>query len=253
MPILDHPAGPVEYVRHDGDPDLPTMVFLHEGLGSAGQWGALPLLLARATGAPALVYSRHGYGGSAGSGPDGPDYLHREAFDTLPQILDALSIARPILIGHSDGASIAAIHASAHPVTSAVLIAPHIVVEQTTLDGIAHTASVFAETVRPSLGMFHDDPDELFRRWSGVWCSPEFASFDVTGLLPHITAPVLVVQGEADQYGTDVQISAVTDHVVGDVTAHLLPGTGHHPHLDDAEAIAALVGEFLQPFLSLSV
>lgn len=247
MPSLAHPRGDLEYVLHDGDPDLPTVVFLHEGLGSAGQWGRLPSLVCRATGMAVLAYSRHGYGGSAGDGPTGADYLHREALDVLPEILAEFGIEAPILVGHSDGASIAAIHASAHPVRAAVLIAPHVLVEDATLSGIRDTAAHFAEHVRPTLAVFHDDPDALFARWSGVWLSDDFAAFDLTGLLPDIAAPLLVVQGVDDEYGTPVHVDAVAEHASGPVRTRLLEGHGHHPHLHDPEAIAVLIADFASP------
>ncbi|WP_237017362.1 alpha/beta fold hydrolase [Gordonia zhenghanii] len=244
LSTLAHSRGDLEYVLHDGDPSLPTIVFLHEGLGSVGQWGRLPSLVGRATGMRVLVYSRHGYGGSAGDGPTGADYLHREALDVLPEVLACLDIDAPILVGHSDGASIAAIHASAHRVRAAVLIAPHVVVEDATRSGIRDTAAHFADRVRPKLAVFHDEPDSLFDRWSGVWLSDEFAAFDLTGLLPDIGAPLLVVQGVHDEYGTPVHADIVAEHASGSVQIRLLEGHGHHPHLHDPEAIAALIADF---------
>ncbi|WOC12979.1 alpha/beta fold hydrolase [Gordonia sp. MP11Mi] len=252
MPTLPHPRGDLEYVLLDGDPDLPTLVFLHEGLGSAGQWGRFPSLVSRATGMRALVYSRHGYGGSGGDGLHGADYMHREGVDVLPEVLDALGIDTPFLVGHSDGASIAAINASAHAVRAAVLIAPHIVVEDATLNGIRDTAARFAEHVRPSLAMFHDDPDDLFARWSGVWLSEEFSAFDLTDLLPNIDAPLLVVQGVDDEYGTQIHVDAVAEHASGTVQTRLLAGHGHHPHMKDPEAIAVLIADFAHVSLSRS-
>ncbi|MCF8609764.1 alpha/beta hydrolase [Gordonia sp. HY285] len=251
MPTLPHPLGDLEYVLLDGDPDLPTLVFLHEGLGSAGQWGRLPSLVSDATGMRALVYSRHGYGGSAGDGPQGADYLHREGTDVLPEVLDALGIDTPFLVGHSDGASIAVVTAGTHQVRAAVLIAPHLVVEDTTLTGIRDTAARFDEQVRPSLAMFHDDPDGLFARWSGVWLSEEFASFDLTDLLPRIDVPLLVAQGVDDEYGTSIHLDAVAEHASGPVQTRLLAGHGHHPHLKDPEAIARLIADFAHASLSM--
>lgn len=245
MPALAHPRGDLEYIVHDGDPRLPTIVFLHEGLGSAGQWGRLPLLVGRATGMRVLVYSRHGYGGSAGCGPIGADYLHTEALDVLPHVLAELDIDAPILVGHSDGASIAAIHATEHRVQAAVLIAPHVFVEDATLNGIRDTAAHFDDRVRPSLAAFHDDPDAVFARWSNVWLSAEFAAFDLTGLLSEIAAPLLVLHGENDEYGTPVHAEAIARHASGPVRTRLLAAHGHHPHLHDPEAIAVSIAEFV--------
>ncbi|WP_018180249.1 alpha/beta fold hydrolase [Jongsikchunia kroppenstedtii] len=248
MPVLAHPKGDIEYVLHDGAPDAPTLVFLHEGLGSAGQWGRLPSLLARATGMRALVYSRHGYGGSGGTGPDGARYLHVEALEVLPEVLEGIGIdTPPALVGHSDGASIAAIYASEHASAGAVLIAPHVVAEDVTLAGIRRTAEVFEESVRPSLAMFHDDPDALLRRWSGVWLSEEFGDFDITGLLPRIEAPLWVVQGTEDNYGSRLHADLITAGSSGEVTTHMLSGFGHHPHLEDPDAVSALIAGFLPP------
>lgn len=250
MPTLAHPRGDLEYVLLDGDPSQPTVVFLHEGLGSAGQWGRLLSLVNKATGMPVLAYSRHGYAGSGGIGPAGPDYLRSEALDVLPDVLAAFGIHAPILVGHSDGASIAAIHAGANRVRAAVLIAPHVVVEDVTLQGIRETAEHFDEQVRPSLAMFHDDPDALFARWSDVWTSDEFSTFDLTHDLSDIDAPVLVVQGVDDEYGTRLHVDAVAEHVPGPVQTRLLARHGHHPHLADPESIAVLIADFARTSLS---
>ncbi|GAC70666.1 alpha/beta fold hydrolase [Gordonia soli] len=246
MPLLDHPVGDLEYVIHEGDPGRPTAVFLHEGLGSTGQWGRLPALFARQTGLRVLVYSRHGYGGSVGHGPDGPRYLHTQALEILPRVLTDLSIDAPYLVGHSDGASIAAIYASEHPVLGATLIAPHIVVEEATLAGIRSTAASFGDTVRPSLAMFHDDPDRLFERWSTVWLSDEFADFDITDAVARIHAPLQVIQGADDNYATDLQLDRISERAPDGAATHLLAGHGHHPHLTDPDGISTLISDFVR-------
>ncbi|MET9198977.1 alpha/beta hydrolase [Gordonia sp. NPDC003585] len=246
MPVLAHHRGELEYLVYEGDrPYLPTVVLLHEGLGSAGQWGRLPALISARTGMSTLVYSRHGYGSSAGYGPTGPDYLHSEALTVLPEVLSTLGIERPFLVGHSDGASIAAIYASEYPVAGAVLIAPHVFVEDVTLNGIRQTAESLDTKVRPSLALFHDDPDALFRKWSGVWLSDEFATFDITEQCRRIGAPLLLVQGENDQYGSVAQLDRIVGAAGGDVTRRVLPGHGHHPHLQNADEIGDLITEFI--------
>lgn len=236
MPTIDHPYGDIEYQRYPGNEALPTAVFLHEGLGSIAQWGRLPALFSQLTSMPALVYSRHGYGGSGGTRERSVDYLHREALEVLPSVLDALSISLgPVLVGHSDGATIAAIYAATHAVTAAILIAPHIVVEECTLDGIRTAQERFDDNIAASLAPFHDDPAELFAHWADVWLSPQFRSFDVTPLLPSITDPVLVMQGEVDNFGSLRQVDLVQQHVSGPVRTVVLAGIAHHPHLETLE------------------
>ncbi|MFT4043884.1 MAG: alpha/beta hydrolase [Gordonia sp. (in: high G+C Gram-positive bacteria)] len=243
MPILTHPLGDLEYLRYSGSRDLPVAVFLHEGLGSAGQWGRLPSMFHERTGASTLVYSRHGYGGSAGHGPSGPDYLRHEATRVLVDVLAAFDIRRPLLVGHSDGATIAALYAAHHPVAGAALIAPHIFVEPATLAGIRATENSFADKVRGSLALFHDDPDEVFRRWSRVWLSPQFADFDITVDIGRISAPLLVLQGEHDQYATTAQLDRIERVAAVAADIRLLPDRGHHPHLEQPDEICeALVG-----------
>ncbi|MFF2083818.1 alpha/beta fold hydrolase [Nocardia sp. NPDC058176] len=242
MPLLNHPDGAIEYVHRPGRAPGPTVVFLHEGLGSIGQWGMVPASFAARTGLPTLVYSRHGYGGSGGTGPTGTRYLHTQAREVLPWILDELEVRTPpVLIGHSDGASIATVYASEYPVRALVLIAPHIVVEEVTLRGIRQTAHDF-DAIAPSLRLHHDSAEALFDRWSNVWLSDEFqADFDLTGCLPRITAPQLVIQGEHDKYGTARQPELIAEHTAGPTSLALLPDTGHHPHLEATEKVLELI------------
>ncbi|WP_025349813.1 alpha/beta fold hydrolase [Nocardia nova] len=243
MALLDHPGGAIEYVAYPGREDGPTAVLLHEGLGSVGQWGRFPQSFAGRTGLPTVVYSRHGYGGSGGCGPDGPRYLHRQAREVLPWVLNRLGIgAPPVLVGHSDGASIATVYGAEFPVHTLVLIAPHIVVEEITIGGIRQTASTFAVATQPALRLHHDSPRALFDRWSGVWLSEEFrAEFDLTGCLPTIAAPQLVIQGEYDNYGSRRQLELIAEHTSGPTSISLLPGTGHHPHLDETDKVLDLI------------
>jgi pimeloyl-ACP methyl ester carboxylesterase len=250
MATLPHERGRLEYRIYPGDPDLPDAVFLHEGLGSVAQWSRLPALFNHRTGMRTLVYSRHGYGGSEGRGPSHDRYLHSEALDILPRVLSDLGISpEPLLVGHSDGASIASIYASARDVLGVVLIAPHVVFEEFTADGIRSTRENFDASVLPSLTAFHDDPVALFTAWSGVWLSAGFRRFDLTGLLPAITAPVLVIQGCEDDYGTSRQVDLVKAHVSGPTDTVLMSGVGHHPHLESLEESSQHIYRFVHGLL----
>jgi len=246
MALLNHPLGDLEYVLYPGDTDRPYAVFLHEGLGSTAQWGRLPSEFAARTSMPTLVYSRHGYGGSGGTTTRPLDYLHREALVVLPDLLAAFGIeSDPLLIGHSDGATIAAIYAARHPVCGVTLIAPHIMVEDRTLDGIRSTRKRF-DDIAATLAAFHDDPADLFDAWSSVWLSPDFRDFDITGLLPSITDPVLAMQGDADAYGSLRQIELVNSTVGAPVETVVMEGVAHHPHLETPEDTLAHICRFAE-------
>ncbi|MGV9827673.1 alpha/beta fold hydrolase [Gordonia sp. NPDC003429] len=245
MPTLAHTRGSLEYIRYDGHPDRPAVVFLHEGLGSAGQWGRLPALLHQRSQLTTIAYSRHGYGGSSGDGPGNARYLHDEATSVLPDVLASLGVTRPILVGHSDGATIAALYAARFDAAAAVLIAPHVIVEDATLAGIRRTAGTFADKVRPSLAMFHDDPDEVFARWSGVWLSDEFADFDVTADIARIRTPLLVLQGDGDAYASPAQLERIERAATAPVETRLLAGRGHHPHLENPDEICTAILDFV--------
>jgi pimeloyl-ACP methyl ester carboxylesterase len=221
-------------------------VFLHEGLGSAGLWRDFPRRVAEAVARPTtLVYSRLGYGRSARVALPRPvTYMHDEALDALPSLLDETGIDRPVLVGHSDGASIALIHAGAgFAVDALVLLAPHVFVEDRSIAGIeAATVAYEQGDLRRRLARHHDDVDGAFRGWNDVWLSPSFRSWDITGVLPAITCPVLVVQEQDDPYGTLAQVDAIERGVSGPVERLVLPGTGHSPHLDHPdEVIAAII------------
>ena len=223
----------------------PAIVFLHEGLGCVATWGRFPDLIASATSRPALVYSRHGHGGSGPMRtPREPDYMHEEARGVLPELLERLSIRRPLLIGHSDGASVSVLYGAAHPVSALVLIAPHVFVEQVTLDGVRD----IRESYRTGpwarrLAGFHDDPDTLFGQWTDIWLSPRFRSWNIEDELVDVTSPVLLVQGEEDEYGTALQLEAVEKGVSGPAQRVDLPRCGHSPHLEQPQRThEAIVG-----------
>ena len=185
--------------------EAPTLVFLHEGLGSVGQWGDFPERVATATNAGAFIYSRAGYGQSSPVPLPRPlTYMHDEALDVLPKLLDAIGFRRGILIGHSDGASIAAIYAGGvqdHRIRGLSLIAPHFVVEDVSIAAIAAAKQTYEGTdLREKLARWHKDVDVAFRGWNEAWLDPEFRKWDISDSLAYIRVPVQIVQGEADQY-----------------------------------------------------
>lgn len=244
--FIEIDRGPIECVFSAGNADGPGLVFLHEGLGSIDLWRGVPAEIASAVGgATMLVYARHGYGASAAAATPRPvDYMHREALHVLPAVLDAYDIQRPILIGHSDGASIALIAAGAgHPVAGIVCLAPHVFVEDETIAGIAAVRDVYATTDLPArFGRYHADADATFRGWNDVWLSDEFRTWNIEEYLPAIDVPILLVQGTDDDYGTFAQLDAIERDVAGPVQRLEIDGAGHAPHLDArADVVAAIV------------
>ena len=235
--------------RNAGAADAPQLVFLHEGLGSVARWKDFPAEVVRVTDVPALVYSRYGYGKSDRlAEARGVDYMHREALDVLPELLDALSIRNPILIGHSDGASIALIHAGAgsRPVRGLVLLAPHVFVEDITVQSIAGAKAAFDDTDLPSkLGRYHDDVQSTFRGWNDIWLHPDFRRWNIEECLSSVTCPVLLIQGEDDQYGTDAQVKAIARQVMGPVEALMLPNCAHSPHVDQRQTTVEKIAQFV--------
>ncbi len=231
-------------------PDAPTLVFLHEGLGSVGLWRDFPDRVCAATGSPALVYSRLGHGRSdPPSGPRDLGYLHHEALEVLPAVLDRFGIGAPILIGHSDGASIALIHAarSGRPVRGLVLEAPHSFVEPVTLAGIREAMEAARTTdLIERLDRHHDDARTLFHAWADIWLSPPFAGWTIEALLPAVRCPTLVIQGEGDEYGTPEQVHAITRQVSGPAEGMLLADCGHTPHRDQPQAVLDATAAFIR-------
>jgi pimeloyl-ACP methyl ester carboxylesterase len=229
--------------------DAPPLVFLHEGLGSIGLWRDFPDRVAAATGAPVLIYERFGHGRAGPpTEPRGVDYQHREALEVLPRVLDHFGIARPVLVGHSDGASIALIYAGAsgRPVHGLVLEAPHVFVEDITLAGIRATVDIWQSTDLPQrLARHHNDAAALFDAWSGIWLSPPFRDWNIENVLAAITAPTLVIQGQDDEYGTPAQVEAIARQVSGPCRTLLLEACGHTPHRDQADAVVRAVAGFV--------
>lgn len=229
----------------------PVLVFLHEGLGSVSLWRDFPDQVAQATGLPAFVYSRQGYGGSAPVGLPRPlDYLEREGRDVLPRVLDAAGIASAVLVGHSDGASIALIHA-AHDrsgrVRAVAAMAPHTFVEDMCVAAIAQVRETYAETLRPRLQRHHGtNVDCAFHGWNDTWLQPGFKAMELRPMLAGITVPVLVMQGEDDEYATAAQVEAVRDNVSGPVRALMLPRCGHSPQRDQPQAVIDALVELVR-------
>jgi pimeloyl-ACP methyl ester carboxylesterase len=224
----------------------PALVFLHEGLGSAALWRDFPARLAAASGRRALLYSRAGHGASdVPDTPRTPRFMHDEALDVLPPLLNEHGIERPILVGHSDGGSIALIHASEHPVTGLVLLAPHVFVEELSVASIAEARETFEATdLGERMGRYHRDPEATFRLWNDIWLAPEFRDWNIEDVLPAVRAPTLLIQGEHDQYGTLAQIDAIERGVRGPVRRALLD-CRHAPHLEAPEETFAAAAAFI--------
>lgn len=215
------------------------LVFLHEGLGCIRLWRSFPERIATATGRRVVVYSRAGYGASDPVElPRSADYMHHEALEVLPALLDKLEIDRPLLVGHSDGASIALIHAGGSNRTLAglALLAPHLFVEEHTLGGIRDARRAYLEDgLRARLARYHADVDNAFWGWNDVWLSPGFVRWSIEEYLPRIISPILAIQGEDDRYGTLEQLARLQCLSSGSVTIRLLAGCGHSPHLERPE------------------
>lgn len=231
------------------DPARPTIVMLHEGLGSLAMWKDFPAALADAVGARVLVYSRYGYGRSTPlAAPFAVDYMHREGLEALPRLLDRLGIEAPVLFGHSDGGSISLIHAGGarRPVAGVVLMAPHVFVEDLTVASIEQAKQVFATTdLVEKLSRYHDDADRTFRGWNDIWLHPDFRAWNIEEYLPQVAAPVLAIQGADDEYGTLAQIDAIEAGVAAPVKRLVLEGCKHSPHRDRREAVLEATAGFV--------
>lgn len=243
----------LEYVRLGPSPaDAPTLVFLHEGLGCVSTWRDFPARVAEATGCGALVYSRAGYGKSDPVTPPRPvRFMHDEALVTLPEVLSAADVREAILVGHSDGGSIALIYAGGardKRLRGLVLEAPHVFVEDLSVESIGRAAEQYREgRLRAALEHHHGANTECaFWGWNRVWLDPAFRSWNIEEYLPGVTVPVLVIQGAGDEYGTLRQVEAIERGCGGPVRSVLLPECGHSPHRDQPartlDEIASFVG-----------
>ena len=238
----------LEYRLIGGDGGRTTLVFLHEGLGSMDLWRRYPDDVVAGTGRSGLVYSREGHGWSDPvQAPRSADFMEHEALTVLPQVLDRLGIARPILIGHSDGASIALICAGAgHQVTGLVLLAPHVFVEPESIAGIEAARERFETTDLPErMGRHHRDSRSTFQAWNDVWLDPGFRTWNIEGYLPGIDCPTLLIQGRADEYGTLAQLDAIERGVTGPVSRLILDDCGHSPHLAHPAPVLEATARFI--------
>lgn len=234
-------------------PGETVLVFLHEGLGSARLWRDFPTQLAERTGLPGLVYSRYGYGGSdvlerARDGARPLNYLHREALEALPELRAALGLDDVILIGHSDGGSISLLHGGdgRWPVRGMMIMAPHVFVEDMTIAGIVEAKEAYESTDLPArIGRHHTDGDATFWGWNATWLTPEFRDWNIEDCLPGITAPVLVLQGADDQYGSQKQLDAIAEQVSGPVQTVMIPDCGHSPQRDQPQAVLDATAAFV--------
>jgi len=231
--------------------EAPLVVFLHEGLGSVAMWKDFPQRLCEAGGLRGLVFSRPGYGRSTPREADETwdvDFMHRQAHEVLPALFDALRIGEaPWLFGHSDGGSIALLYASRFPkqVAGLVLLAPHIVVEDVTVDNIEKAREAYLNTdLRERLGRYHDDPDSAFWGWNRIWLHPPFRRWNIEAELDAIRCPVLAVQGLDDEYGTLAQIRGIAARVPGCELLEL-PECGHSPHRDQPEQVIVATTSFI--------
>jgi pimeloyl-ACP methyl ester carboxylesterase len=236
----------VEVEDLEGTANGPALVFLHEGLGSVELWRGVPAEVAAATGRRTVTFSRFGHGDSdAPLQPRTPAFFHTEALEVLPALLAALGIERPVLVGHSDGASIALIHASEHPVTAVAVLAPHVFVEEICLQSIREIRAVYEQgELRERMARRHRDPDAAFYGWNDVWLDPAFPAWSIEDVLPRIAVPVLAIQGRDDEYGTLEQIHRISAAVHGPAR-ELVVGGGHSPHLERREEVVAALVDFV--------
>ena len=228
--------------------DLAPLVFLHEGLGSVELWRDFPQTLCQATGRMALVYSRYGNGWSDPLESDRqPTYMHEEA-EVLVEVLAAQAPRPPILVGHSDGASIAMIYAGhLGAVAALVLISPHVFVEPETFEAIdALRVSFPGSEMEEKMSKYHRDPQATFWGWNDIWLDDQFQSWNLEGFLPGVKSPSLLIQGEADEFGTWKQLDAIGAQVAGPVRRMLVAGAAHSPHLSAADVVLAEVTAFLE-------
>ena len=245
----------LEYLWHGPPPqDAPTLVFLHEGLGCAELWRDFPASLAAATGCSALLYSRAGYGRSDPCElPRTARYLHHEALNVLPQVLSKLEIRDHVLVGHSDGGSIALVYAggtAAPGLRGVVTEAAHVFNEQVTITSIRKVREQYLQgDLRARLAKYHDHVDVAFWGWNDTWLSEDFRTWNLEIFLPDVRVPLLVLQGADDQYGTAKQVEAIATQTGGPCDARLLPGCAHAPHFEQRDEVFAAMKAFVDRVL----
>jgi pimeloyl-ACP methyl ester carboxylesterase len=250
MPLLKAAGRSLEYEWIGSDPGgRPVLVFLHEGLGSIRQWRDFPARVAQATGCRALVYDRYGYGQSdvLQEPRRTVQFMHDEALEALPEILAVLKVENPVLVGHSDGASISLIHAGAYPVRGVVAMAPHVFIEPICISSIVAAAKTFETTDLPErLGKYHRDVRKTFYGWADVWRDPQFGGWDIRGdFLPKVSCPVLGIQGQGDEYGTMAQLDDLKRRVGGPCQILKLENCGHSPFKDQPEKTLSAIANFV--------
>jgi pimeloyl-ACP methyl ester carboxylesterase len=250
-------ASELEYRMIGPAPDeAPTIVMLHEGLGSVGQWGDFPQRLQAATRAGVFVYSRAGYGNSTPVELPRPlDYMHIEALEILPRLLDEIPFRRGLLLGHSDGASIAAIYAGGvqdHRIRGVAMIAPHFIVEEISVASIAGIKKAYETTdLRSKLKRWHRDVDNAFYGWNAAWLDPKFRDWDISEYLAYIRVPIAMLQGADDEYGTIRQIEIARQECCCPVDVTIVPSAGHSPHREAPEATLNAISEFARRILHI--
>jgi len=248
-------ASDLEYRMIGPSPaDAPTIVMLHEGLGSVGLWGDFPQQLQTATGAGIFLYSRAGYGASTPVKLPRPvDYMHIEALDVLPKLLDQIGFRRGLLCGHSDGASIAAIYAGSHQdhrVEGVAMIAPHFIVEDISVASIARIKIAYETSeLKTKLKRWHRDVDNAFYGWNDAWLNPEFRNWDISEYLAYIRVPIAILQGVDDEYGTMRQVEIAREECYCPVDVTVIPGAGHAPHREAPRATLDAIQEFANAVL----
>ncbi len=225
-----------------------VVVFLHEGLGSIAMWRDFPRAFCARHGLAGFVFSRYGYGRSTPKPPAerwGVDFMAEQANEVLPELFAAVGIERPWLFGHSDGGSIALLHAARHPVAGVVALAPHLFVEDVSIASIEKARSAFESgDLRRGLAKYHDHPDSAFRGWNDAWLAPEFRAWNIEADIASIVCPVLAVQGVDDEYGTLAQVRTLVRRVAGAQLLEL-PDCGHSPHRDQPERLIRAAGAFI--------
>ena len=232
----------------DGTRGRPTLVFLHQGLGCIGMWRDFPAQVVERTGCPALVYSRYGYGGSeVVREPRPTDFMIVEGRDVLPELLVALGLDDVLLVGHSDGATVALAYlAAGHPARAGIVVAPHVFDEARTLDAIVdHAAAWGTDGLRERLGRYHADVDAMFRSWADVWRLPAMRGWTMVPSLAGVRVPLLAIQGEGDTHGTMAQIDAIAQASGGPVRVEKLADCGHDPFRDQAARTLDLCAAFI--------
>jgi pimeloyl-ACP methyl ester carboxylesterase len=236
----------VETLQLPGDERLAPIVMLHEGLGSVRLWRDFPEALARVTGRRVIAFSRFGHGRSEVSpwSRDVTGFHHREALTMLPELLRSLDVREPLLIGHSDGASIALIYAGHYAVAGLVLLAPHVFVEPLTLDSIRQTRDDYSSgELRARMARHHDDVDAAFWGWCDMWLDPAFAAWNLESDVALVSAPTLLIQGADDPYGTLEQLDRIDARAASPPTRVVVDG-GHSPHLEAGDKVLRAVAEF---------